>query len=69
MKPENLSPDVQEKLKACKTPEELMELVKEEGIELTDEDLESLSGGNIFKKLFRGIAEHDVRGAEAIRKF
>ncbi len=33
------------KAKAAKTPEELMALVKEEGIELTDEQLESVSGG------------------------
>ena len=69
MKLEDLTPELKEKLKACKTPEELMELVEAEGIELTDEDLEGVAGGNIFKKLFRGIAEHDVVDAEAIRKF
>ena len=69
MKPEDLTPELQEKLKACETPEELMELVKQEGIELADEDLEGVAGGNIFKKLFRGIAEHGLGDAEAIRKF
>ena len=69
MKLEDLTPELQEKLKACETPEELMELVETEGIELTDEDLEGVAAGNIFKKLFRGIAEHDVCDAEAIRKF
>ena len=69
MKLEDISPELQGRLKACETPEELMELVKEEGIELADEELEGVAGGNIFKKLFRVIAEHDVSDAEAIRKF
>ena len=34
-----------EKAKACKTPEELLEFAKEEGIVLTDAQLESVSGG------------------------
>ena len=39
------NPELQEKLKACKTPEELVALAKEDGVELTDEQLESLAGG------------------------
>ena len=69
MKLEDLTPELQEKLEQCATPEELVKLVKEEGIELPDEELEGVAGGNIFKKLFRGIANHDVNDAEAIRKF
>lgn len=34
-----------EKVKNCKDMSELMELAKEEGIELTDEQLEAVSGG------------------------
>ena len=30
---------------ACKTPDELLELAQEEGIELTDAQLEGISGG------------------------
>ena len=37
--------EFQEKLKNASTPEELMTLVKEEGYELTDEELEGVSGG------------------------
>lgn len=37
--------ELQEKAKACKTPEELLALVKEEGVDLTDEDLKGISGG------------------------
>ena len=33
------------KVKACKNQEELLALAKEEGIELTDEQLEVISGG------------------------
>ena len=33
------------KIKACKTQEEMLSLAKEEGIELTDEQLEAVSGG------------------------
>ncbi len=33
------------KAKACKNSEELLSLAKEEGIELTDEQLEAVSGG------------------------
>ena len=33
------------KVKACKNTEEMLALAKEEGIELTDEQLEAISGG------------------------
>ena len=33
------------KVKACKNHEELLALAKEEGIELTDEQLQTISGG------------------------
>ena len=33
------------KAKACKNSEEILELAKNEGIELTDEQLEAVSGG------------------------
>ena len=33
------------KVKACKNQEELLKLAKEEGIELTSEQLEAVSGG------------------------
>ena len=33
------------KAKACKNQEELIKLAKEEGIELTDEQLQAISGG------------------------
>ena len=41
----DLTPEQMEKAKACKTPEELFALAKEEGVELTDEQIEAISGG------------------------
>ena len=34
------------KIKACKNNEEILKLAKQEGIELTDEQLEAISGGS-----------------------
>lgn len=42
---EVLSPELMSKAKACTTNEELMALAESEGIELTDEQLEAVSGG------------------------
>lgn len=40
-----LSPELQEKAKSCKTPEEMLALAKEEGYELSDSELEAIAGG------------------------
>ena len=40
-----------EKVKACKNQDELLAIAKEEGIELTDEQLEAVSGGCGFSSL------------------
>ena len=45
MDPEKLSPELREKAKACKTPDEMLKLAKEEGYELSDEDLDGIAGG------------------------
>ena len=44
----NLTEDQMEKAKECKTPEEFLELAGAEGIDLTDEQMEALSGGAEF---------------------
>lgn len=41
-----LSKDQIAKLNACKSNEEILAAAKQEGIELTDEQLEAVSGGN-----------------------
>lgn len=46
MEYQDLSAEQQAKLDACKTPEDILALAKEEGVELTPEQLELLSGGN-----------------------
>ncbi len=43
---EDLSPEQMEKAKACKTPEEIMTLAKQEGYELSDEQLTAIAGGS-----------------------
>ena len=43
---ENLSPEAREKAKACTNTEEVLALAKEEGIELSDKELEAISGGD-----------------------
>lgn len=46
MNVEDLTPEQLEKAKACKSSEELAALAAEVGVKLSDEELESLSGGN-----------------------
>lgn len=41
----DLSPEMQEKVKAANTPEEIMALAKEEGYDLSDEELDEIAGG------------------------
>ena len=48
MKFEDLTPEQQEKAKACKTPDELFALAQEHGCELSDDELEQISGGAWF---------------------
>ena len=46
MKSMNLTPEQKEKAKACTTSEELIALAQEEGLDLSDEQLESVAGGD-----------------------
>jgi predicted ribosomally synthesized peptide with nif11-like leader len=40
----NLSPELREKAKACKTPDEMLALAKAEGYKLSEEELTDVSG-------------------------
>ena len=40
-----MTPEQLETLRTCDTPASVLEFVKNEGIELTDEDLDKVSGG------------------------
>lgn len=42
---EDLTPKQQQKARACKTPEELLMLAREEGYELNEDELAAVSGG------------------------
>ena len=42
---EELSPDLQEKAKACTTTEDILALAKAEGYDITDDELATISGG------------------------
>ncbi len=41
----DLSPELRKRALECKSNEELFELARSEGVELSDEQLEALSGG------------------------
>ena len=40
------NPELQEKLKSANTPEDILAIAKKEGVELTDDELEGVSGGS-----------------------
>ena len=46
MDSQNLTPEQIEKARACKTGEELTALAEEVGVELSDEELDGISGGS-----------------------
>ena len=44
----DISPELREKAKACKTPEDLLALAKSEGYKLSEEELAAVSGGGTW---------------------
>ena len=44
----DLSPELREKAKACKTPEEMLALAKAEGYKLSEGELAAVSGGGTW---------------------
>lgn len=59
------------KAKACKNQEELLKLVKEEGVELTSEQIECVTGGGCFSsfkcpqcgsKDYRKLSNYQISG-------
>ena len=45
MRVKDMTTEQIERAKACKTPEEIFAVLREEGIELSDNQLESIAGG------------------------
>lgn len=44
----DISPELREKARACKTPEDLLALAKAEGYKLSEEELAAVSGGGTW---------------------
>lgn len=42
---EDLSPEMREEVRKCKTPEEILSLAKKVGRKLSEDELEAISGG------------------------
>lgn len=53
----DLTPEQQEKARACKTPEDIMKLAREEGYDLNEEELNALAGG-VSWDCIRDCREH-----------
>jgi predicted ribosomally synthesized peptide with nif11-like leader len=56
----DLSPELCEKVKACTSPEELLELAKKEGYKLSDEEIEAVAGGSFWCLTQTGDSREDV---------
>ena len=52
----DISPELREKAKECNSPEEILTFAKKEGIKLTEEQLESITGGSAWS----GAKEYSV---------
>jgi predicted ribosomally synthesized peptide with nif11-like leader len=63
----DISPELRNKAKSCKSPEELLELAKREGYKLSEEELEAVSGGG-WRSDF-GDSREDVDSALAYADF
>ena len=48
MNNKDLSPELKDRARACRTPEELLELAKEEGVELTSGELDGVASGSFW---------------------
>ena len=52
---EGLSPELQEKARACKTPEEINEFIDDNDLELDESALEMVSGGGALEELYNWL--------------
>lgn len=49
---QQLPDDVKEKIKGCKTEEEVMDILKQDNIPIPEEALEAITGGGFWERLF-----------------
>lgn len=49
---EGLTEEMRASIDACKTPEDLIALAESEGVELSDEQMEMVSGGAVWDDCF-----------------
>ena len=56
---EELTEDQKARARACKSPEELLELAKSEGVELGDEELEAVNAGMVSGWSIPGCPKFD----------
>ena len=54
---DSLSEETRAKLVAAKTSEEILEVAKSEGIKLSEEDLEAVSGGNYWSENYTATCD------------
>ena len=45
---ENLTAEQMEAVKACKTPDEMLALAREQGYELSEDELDAVAGGSFW---------------------
>ena len=64
------------KVKTCKNSDELLMLAKAEGVELTDEQIEAVSGGGCFSSMkcpncgskdFRKLPDYQISGCSTYK--
>lgn len=56
---DSLTEEQQAKALACKTPEELFELARDEGVELNEDDLDAINGGIVSGWSIPGCPKFD----------
>ena len=66
---DDLTPEQQERVLNAKTPEDILALVKEDGYELSDEDLEGIAGGMMWGDVCVGVACKVCRGYKGCKVY
>ena len=52
MELKDLTPELKDKVRECKTPDEIQALAKAEGYELSNEELKGIAGGNDWDEIW-----------------